>query len=581
MTQANRILCLAISLITLLLFPLRAAAQSATVTDEAFLSNNPATQEVYLDSQGTVLIVAGSSAMVGPTSVGTTKTYIKFQLQSSLPPLTAASNVAKATLKMYLSRGTNPSGAIDIYPITSAWSESTISASAPPSLASSAFVTAVAVSKANSFVVVDITQLVQDWLKGSANGGLDNDGIAVVADTGNSLAMFDGRRNTATSHEPRLEIVLVDSGPQGPQGPAGAAGTAGAAATVAVGTTTTVSATMPALVTNAGTSNAALLNFQIPQGPAGPAGPASALTGVIAGTDLTGGGATGNVTLNLNVAATDARYAQLGTPNTFGASQNVTGNLFASGPITSGNSLRVIAPAPGGGIAGTGGFAAVFNVDPLGNFTSSGNAIVGGNLNTGGTLSLDSPTVAGGRFAILSNGNVGIGNPNPATTLDVAGPVRANALVSTGPVQIGGDTPMTSAPHMFFSGSFPGSFCGGGNCGASGIPVFPGGFVVPDRNILITHISFSFTDPIDASCSPPDVGISINATPGIRSSFAVSFSLPTGIPYALPILVDFPVSPPLSVPAGSGAWVGITYDDCNLGASGGGNGFANVQYVMQ
>jgi len=51
------------------------------------------------------------------------------------------------------------------------------------------------------------------------------------------------------------------------------------------------------------------------------------ITGVTAGTDLTGGGTTGNVTLNLNLGATDARYARLGAANTFTGNQIIFGNL--------------------------------------------------------------------------------------------------------------------------------------------------------------------------------------------------------------------------------------------------------------
>jgi hypothetical protein len=58
------------------------------------------------------------------------------------------------------------------------------------------------------------------------------------------------------------------------------------------------------------------------------------ITGVAAGTDLTGGGTTGNVSLNLNLTATDARYAQLGTANTFLGNQTVVGNVAASGTLT-------------------------------------------------------------------------------------------------------------------------------------------------------------------------------------------------------------------------------------------------------
>src|ERR1700734_2370664 len=54
------------------------------------------------------------------------------------------------------------------------------------------------------------------------------------------------------------------------------------------------------------------------------------ITGVTAGTDLTGGGTSGNVTLNLNTAATNALYAQLGAVNTFSANQTINGSLTAT-----------------------------------------------------------------------------------------------------------------------------------------------------------------------------------------------------------------------------------------------------------
>jgi len=59
------------------------------------------------------------------------------------------------------------------------------------------------------------------------------------------------------------------------------------------------------------------------------------ITGVTAGTDLTGGGATGAVTLNLNTTATDARYARLAAANGFTGNQTVTGSVSASGQLIS------------------------------------------------------------------------------------------------------------------------------------------------------------------------------------------------------------------------------------------------------
>src|ERR1700733_7764528 len=54
------------------------------------------------------------------------------------------------------------------------------------------------------------------------------------------------------------------------------------------------------------------------------------ITGVTAGTDLTGGGTSGNVTLNLNTS----KVPQLAAANTFTGTQTVNGNLSATGSVT-------------------------------------------------------------------------------------------------------------------------------------------------------------------------------------------------------------------------------------------------------
>lgn len=104
--------------------------------------------------------MAGSSAAAGPVHVGASTAYIKFQLTSSLPPAIAAANVAKATLKLYIGPCLNPNGELNIYPVTSEWSESTLSLSSPPTLASTAIASNIAVGKSNSFLVIDVTELV-------------------------------------------------------------------------------------------------------------------------------------------------------------------------------------------------------------------------------------------------------------------------------------------------------------------------------------------------------------------------------------------------------------------------------------
>jgi hypothetical protein len=144
MTQPRRILGIVGFVATFLLLPLRAPAQSGTVTDDGFVSINPTTQQLNVNGYGMVLIVAGSSAIGSP---GKTTAFLKFQLQSSLPPNVAAANVAKAALKLFLAnQGPSPSGAINIYPVTSAWADTTLNPSAPPTLAASPFATGITVA---------------------------------------------------------------------------------------------------------------------------------------------------------------------------------------------------------------------------------------------------------------------------------------------------------------------------------------------------------------------------------------------------------------------------------------------------
>ena len=62
------------------------------------------------------------------------------------------------------------------------------------------------------------------------------------------------------------------------------------------------------------------------------------ITGVTAGTDLTGGGTSGNVTLSLNTA----KVPQLATANTFTGNQTVNGNLSATQLISTIGMIRKV-----------------------------------------------------------------------------------------------------------------------------------------------------------------------------------------------------------------------------------------------
>jgi hypothetical protein len=92
--------------------------------------------------------------------------------------------------------------------------------------------------------------------------------IAVGSTTTGAAGTSASVKNTGTKSAAVLSFTI----PKGATGAKGATGPTGAAATVAVGTTTTEDAGTQALVTNSGTSSAAVLNFTIPQGAAGSAG---------------------------------------------------------------------------------------------------------------------------------------------------------------------------------------------------------------------------------------------------------------------------------------------------------------------
>ena len=54
-----------------------------------------------------------------------------------------------------------------------------------------------------------------------------------------------------------------------------------------------------------------------------------------------------------------------------------------------------------------------------------------------GLFYVDAPGVVGGRFTILDNGYVGIGNSNPSCKLAVEGTILASSIVSFGGADFG------------------------------------------------------------------------------------------------------------------------------------------------
>lgn len=89
--------------------------------------------------------------------------------------------------------------------------------------------------------------------------------INKAAFSGNNILFTKTDATTVTLANAKQELK-GDQGIQGIQGVKGNPGLDGDAATIDVGTVTTVSHTQPVVITNAGTTNAAILDFEIPKG---------------------------------------------------------------------------------------------------------------------------------------------------------------------------------------------------------------------------------------------------------------------------------------------------------------------------
>jgi hypothetical protein len=158
--------------------------------------------------------------------------YIQFDVNSVLPAETTAGQVAKASLRLWVSKVSTP-GLCGVYPVTSPWIERMpigYGGSLPglPTLGSRAVLVPHYLSKA--FLVADVTSLVRGWLSGIPNYGLAVRGDflgLIVHGPGSELivdgpipelrvplvARVDSKENTASGHEATLQIVLTGSNP--------------------------------------------------------------------------------------------------------------------------------------------------------------------------------------------------------------------------------------------------------------------------------------------------------------------------------------------------------------------------------
>jgi len=176
------------------------------------------------------------------------------------------------------------------------------------------------------------------------------------------------------------------------------------------------------------------------------------ITGVTAGTDLTGGGTSGNVTLNLDTT----KVPQLNTANSFNGNQSVTGSVSATGQLISTVTTNTAPLA----VSSTTQVANL-NVSMLGGQPASAFALVKNTPTLGANTFAGNQTISPGTGGNVVIGDVGCGINTAGISMN-NGSGCANASF-----WVGANTIINSAPRAYTSFRF-----GNGN---DKVRIFPDG----------------------------------------------------------------------------------------------------------
>ena len=130
------------------------------------------------------------------------KTLVQFDL-SALPAGTTASQIARATVSLYVNRVNTP-GLISVAPVNASWNEYSATNATAPAIGT-AF-TSFTATIPGQYVVIDVTSQVQSWLSSPGT----NFGIALTTNAANVL--LDAKENDQTSHASSLDVVVTSMG---------------------------------------------------------------------------------------------------------------------------------------------------------------------------------------------------------------------------------------------------------------------------------------------------------------------------------------------------------------------------------
>src|ERR1700722_15215423 len=131
------------------------------------------------------------------------------------------------------------------------------------------------------------------------------------------------------------------------------------------------------------------------------------ITAITAGSDLSGGGTSGKITLNLNTTSTDKRYAQLATNNTYAGTQTINNTVTMVGNNPSGvlQVTNTVTAGTGPAIVGTTDSSAAAGIKGIVNSTTGTEAgVVGQTSSTAGYGVYGS----GPNVGVYGFGNIGL-----------------------------------------------------------------------------------------------------------------------------------------------------------------------------
>ena len=205
-----------LTLLATLLAPIFAQASTANVSADTVIS--------------TALIATNFGTRSNLPINSTTTALLKFDL-TSVPTGTSSSQIGKAVLYVYVNR-LNTSAAVSVFPVTTTWSELTVTSGTKPTIGTTATTTATPATTGN-YVAFDVTSLVTGWITTPAN----NFGLALSTTTAD--LQLDSKENDATGHAPFIDIQINTAsaaafaatatlrGQPGPIGPTGTPGPQG------------------------------------------------------------------------------------------------------------------------------------------------------------------------------------------------------------------------------------------------------------------------------------------------------------------------------------------------------------------